>query len=91
MARPKARSDGLIERTRMINGKQMHFYGHTVKEAQAKMDEAIKKAAARDEKGPPFEEVADKFWDYKEPRLKYGTQRGYRRAVNAAKGLPWRI
>lgn len=85
MARPKARSDGLIERTRMINGKQMHFYGHTVKEAQAKMDEAIKKAAARDEKGPPFEEVADKFWDYKEPRLKYGTQRGYRRAVNAAK------
>lgn len=85
MARPKARSDGLIERTRMINGKQMHFYGHTVKEAQAKMDEAIKKAAARDEKGPPFEEVANKFWDYKEPRLKYGTQRGYRRAVNAAK------
>lgn len=62
MARPKARSDGLIERTRTISGKKMHFYGHTAKEVQAKIDAAVLEAAELREKGPLFEDVADAFW-----------------------------
>lgn len=85
MARPKTRNDGLLERTRTINGKKMHFYGHTTKEVQTKIDAAVREATERKEKGPPFEEVASAFWEYKEQRLKYSTRRGYKRAVNNAK------
>ena len=71
MARLKTRADGLIERTRTINGKKMHFYGHTAKEVQAKIDAAVREAADREEKGPLFEDVADTFWAEKEQKLKY--------------------
>lgn len=86
MARPKTRSDGLIERTRTINGKKMHFYGHTAKEVQAKIDAAVREADELSEKGPLFEVVADAFWAEKEQKLKYNTRRGYRHAVETAKG-----
>lgn len=85
MARPKTRNDGLIERTRTINGKKMHFYGHTAKEVQTKIDAAVREAAELREKGPLFEDVADAFWTDKELKLKYNTRRGYRHAVETAK------
>lgn len=85
MARLKTRADGLIERTRTISGKKMHFYGHTAKEVQAKIDAAVREAAELHEKGPLFEDVADAFWAEKEQKLKYNSRRGYRHAVETAK------
>ena len=85
MARLKTRADGLIERTRTISGKKMHFYGHTAKEVQAKIDAAVRYAAELREKGPLFEDVADAFWAEKEQKLKYNSSRGYRHAVETAK------
>lgn len=85
MARLKTRADGLIERTRTISGKKMHFYGHTAKEVQAKIDAAVREADELHEKGPFFEAVADAFWAEKEQKLKYNSRRGYRHAVETAK------
>lgn len=85
MARTKIRADGLIERTRVINGKKRHFYGKTLKEVQAKMDAAIIEAAVHKEKGEPFEDVADAFWQAKEPMIRYGSRRGYHHKVEVAK------
>lgn len=84
MARTKTRADGLIERTRTINGKRMHFYGRTAQEVRAKMDAAIVEASTKASKGDRFEDVAAAFWKDKEPRLKYGSRRGYRHKVEVA-------
>lgn len=85
MARAKARYDGLIEKTKTINGKRMHFYGQTVREVQKKIDEAIASATEKKECGEKFEAVAEEFWKWKEPKLKYGSVRGYRHQIDLAK------
>ncbi len=85
MANVKRRSNGLIERCRVINGKKRHFYGKTAREVQGKIDAAIAEAAVTIEKGSPFSEVADAFWRSKEPTIKYGSRRGYRHKVEVAK------
>ena len=85
MANVKRRSNGLIERCRVINGKKRHFYGKTAREVQCKIDAAIAEAAVTIEKGSPFSEVADAFWRSKEPTIKYGSRRGYRHKVEVAK------
>ena len=82
----KRRADGLIERCRTINGKKRHFYGRTAREVQAKIDAAIAEAATVREKGESFRTVAEDFWRDKEPRIKYGTRRGYRHKVELAIG-----
>ena len=46
MGQRKRRADGLLEKKRTINGKVMHFYGHTVAEIEAKID-AYKAELAR--------------------------------------------
>ena len=84
MANIKRRADGLIERCRVINGKKRHFYGHTAREVQAKIDAAIAEAATVQEKGESFRTVAEAFWRWKEPTIKYGSQRGYRHKVELA-------
>lgn len=84
MANVKRRADGLIERCRTINGKKRHFYGRTAREVQAKIDAAIAEAATIKEKGESFRTVAEDFWRDKEPRIKYGTRRGYRHKVELA-------
>lgn len=84
MARAKARADGLIERTRTINGKRMHFYGSTVREVQHKIDAAIAQASQKQEHGDMFEAVAAEFWAWKEPRLKYGSISNYKTKVDRA-------
>lgn len=85
MANVKRRADGLIERCRTIDGKSRHFYGHTIKEVQAKIDAAIVEANTKKEKGELFEDVADAFWRAKESSIRYGTRRGYQHKVEIAK------
>ena len=84
MPKAKTRSDGLIEKTKTINGKRMHFYGATVREVQKKIDEAIAFAAEKSEQGDMFEDVAASFWEWKEPKLKYGSIKNYRSKVYRA-------
>lgn len=84
MPQPKRRADGLIERSRVINGRRYHFYGRTLREVQGKIDAAIAEAAARRDRGDPFSEVADAFWRAKELSIKYGSRRGYRHKVEVA-------
>lgn len=86
MARAKTRADGLIEKTKVINGKQMHFYGSTLREVQKKIDEAIAAAAEKSEQGDMFEDVAEQFWQWKEPKIKYGAAANYRSKVYRAIG-----
>ena len=38
MGQRKRRADGLLEKKRTINGKVIHFYGHTVAEIERKID-----------------------------------------------------
>lgn len=78
------RSDGLIERCRTIDGKVRHFYGRSLREVQAKIDAAIIEASAKKEKGERFADVAEAFWQAKEPTIKYGSRRGYRHKVEVA-------
>ena len=86
MPQRKKRSDGNVELCRSINGKVYHFYGRTLREAQSKMDAAIIEASARRAAGDPFDEVAEAFWRDKEPKIKYGSRRGYRHKVEVAIG-----
>ena len=55
MPRPKARADGLLERTvtDKRTGKRVHFYGHTVAEINRKMMEYTKAA----ERGRLFKDL----------------------------------
>lgn len=85
MSKAKSRTDGLIEKTKIINGKRMHFYGKTVREVQKKIDEAIVNAVNKQECGELFEYVAEDFWKWKAPKLKYNTMRGYRHQVDLVK------
>lgn len=87
MAKKKVntRADGLIERVRTIDGKRRHFYGRSLQEVQKKIDAAVVEAATKKECGEKFEEVADAFWRAKEPKLKYGSVRGYKHKVEVAK------
>ena len=84
MPQRKKRSDGNVELCRTIHGKVYHFYGRTLREAQSKMDAAIIEASARRAAGDPFDEVAEAFWRDKEPKIKYGSRRGYRHKVEVA-------
>lgn len=84
MGNIKRRADGLIERCRTIDGQKRHFYGKTAREVQTKIDAALADARQRQQKGDLFRDVAEKFWRDKEPRIKYGTRRGYRHKVELA-------
>lgn len=84
MAKHKTRADGLVEVKRRINGKDRHFYGRTKREAESKYKAALIEAASVSEHGENFEAVAQSFWRWKEPRLKYGSRRGYHHKVETA-------
>lgn len=87
MSKPKTRPDGLIEKTKTINGKRLHFYGKSSREVQKKIDDAIACAAEKSERGDLFEDVAKAFWAWKEPKLKYGSVKSYRPKVD--KAIDW--
>lgn len=82
MPRPKARADGLLERTvtDKRTGKRVHFYGHTVAEINRKMMEYTKAA----ERGRLFREVAKEWQDLHWPELSPNTLRGYNPAYRRA-------
>lgn len=84
MARQKTRADGLVEIKRRINGRDRHFYGRTKREAENKYKQALIDAANVSEHGENFQTVAQAFWAWKEPRIKYGSRRGYRHKVDTA-------
>ena len=59
MGQRKRRADGLLEKKRTINGKVVHFYGHTVAEIEAKIDAYKAELAEKETKGERFEVVYD--------------------------------
>ena len=64
------RKDGIIELTKVIAGKRKHFYGKTDEEVEAKRDAYIASLnAAPETKVRTFAEVADAWWEKKEPKL----------------------
>ena len=85
MAKQKTRADGLVEIKRRVDGRDRRFYGRTKREAENKYKQALIEAANVAEHGEPFRDVADAFWAWKEPRIKYGTRRGYQHKVEVAK------
>lgn len=74
------RPDGLHEAIRVINGVRVPFRGRSDAEVEQKM------IAYRDkqEKGPLFKEVAEKWRDEYFPTLEEGTLKAYRPAYNRA-------
>lgn len=80
MTKKNTRKDGLIERK--YHGK--HYYGHSGPEIDAKIRADIVAAAQLREDGQPFEDVANAYWLAAEPKLKYGSVRGYKKKVDTA-------
>lgn len=65
MGQRKRRADGLLERKRTIDGKIIHFYGHTVAEIENKIDAYKAELAEKASKGELFTVVYDdwvKLW-----------------------------
>lgn len=80
MARKKSkytiRSDGRIVRTETINGERKYFYGHSDAEVDRKYEEFIRG------RKKTLEDIADAWWEKKEPELSVNTVRGYSCAKN---------
>lgn len=80
------RADGLIELARVMpDGRRKHFYGHSDREVEQKYADALKSAqeasvgAVR-----KFCEVADDWWEKKEPTLSPNSVYGYITLKNRA-------
>lgn len=74
------RHDGkTIELTKVIDGKRKHFYGKTDEEVEKKLADYIAALTAEPEKKVrTFEEVADAWWEEKEPTLSPNNVRSYK-------------
>lgn len=75
------RPDGLHEAIRMINGKRVPFRGKTDAEVERKMMAYQEK----EERGPLFSEIAEKWYDDHMPTLSPSTAKGYMASYNRAK------
>lgn len=73
MGQRKRRADGLLEKKRTINGKVMHFYGHTVAEIEAKIDAYKAELAEKETKGEKFEVVYDAWMELRRTQVKPST------------------
>lgn len=73
MGQRKRRADGLLEKKRTINGKVVHFYGHTVAEVEAKIDAYKAELAERETKGELFEVVYDAWMALRRTQVKPST------------------
>ena len=73
MGQRKRRADGLLEKKRTINGKVMHFYGHTVAEIEAKIDAYKAELAEKETKGERFEVVYDAWMELRRTQVKPST------------------
>lgn len=74
------RPDGLHEAIRTINGKRVAFRGRTDAEVEQKMIAYQEK----EERGPMFKEVAEKWQEQHFPSLTPGTLKGYKSAYDRA-------
>jgi integrase len=83
MAKKKSmyqRSDGLYEKKVTINGKRVVFRGKTEREIFQKIAAHQEKA----ERGLTFEDMANEWWEDKEPRLSPNSVGGYNAALRRA-------
>ena len=79
------RSDGNIVMTKTINGKRKFFYGKSDEDVEKKLADYIASLTAEPEKTVrTFEQVADAWWEEKEPEISIGSVRVYRARKNAA-------
>lgn len=75
------RPDGRIETTKVINGKQRHFYGHSDEEVDAK----IAAAEAEAERPVTVSDLAEAWWTDKQERISPNTYSGFNTAVRRIK------
>lgn len=75
------RPDGLHQAIRTINGKRVYFYGRTDAEVERKMI-AYKETEKR---GLLFSEIAEMWWEEKEPKLAFNSTKNYIPAYERAK------
>lgn len=73
MAKYTRRADGRVQTEVKINGKRVFFYGKTDKEVQAKLIAYTK----QQEEGSLFADIADEWWQQKEPTLSPNSLRNY--------------
>lgn len=78
------RADGRIVMTKTIGGKKKFFYGSTDAEAEKKCRD-YEAALAAAPKCRTFEQVADDYWEKKEPKIERSSVNGFRVAVQASK------
>ena len=79
------RSDGNIVLTKTINGKRKYFYGKSDEDVEKKLADYIASLSAAPEKVVrTFEQVADDWWEAKEPEISIGSVRVYKARKEAA-------
>lgn len=72
------RKDGTIEMTKTIQGKRKHFYGHSDAEVEKKCADYLAALEKEPEKKVrTFAEVADDWWEKKEPTLSPNSLNSY--------------
>lgn len=78
MARTKyhRRANGTLETTRSYNGKIKHFYGHSDADIDKKISEY--ENALREQNMRYFKDVAEEWWQKKEPEISPNCIRGYK-------------
>ena len=80
------RKDGRIMMNKIIDGKPKSFYGHSDREVEQKYEAFIRKPTPKPQpKVRTFKEVAEDWWEQKEPELSPGSVRVYRARVNDLK------
>lgn len=81
------RPDGNIVLTKVINGKRKYFYGRSDEDVEQKLaDYIVSLSAAPEKKVRTFEEVADAWWEKKEPKLSPNSINSYVARLKEVKG-----
>ncbi len=73
MGQRKRRADGLLERKRTIDGKVVHFYGHTLAEVEQKIDDYKAALAETKAQGEKFSVVYDDWMKLRRTQIKPST------------------
>lgn len=83
------RADGRIVLTKTINGKRVSFYGKSDREVEQKFKVYLEQSATNLKVSKPkvrtFDEVAEIWWEEKEPELAIGSIRVYKARYNEIK------
>jgi len=80
------RPDGRLETTEVIEGLgRRHFYGHTDEEIDEKIEKAKEAAKKPGAKVRTFSDVADDWWEKKEPKLSPNSLNSYKSRLKEVK------